>query len=599
MPRHRQVRMPWSRDGSRRAAKPENEIGVAPPLTAEDVVIDPEGNRLGELLLARGSIERSQLIDAILRQNGSQKRLGSILVTARVLTPDELTEILAEQSGVELVDLRNVEPDKAAVARIPESAARELDAVPIRVRDDGSLEVVVSYPDAETRRRLEQLAGSSVHLLADIPERVGLLLDSIYRALGNVPQFVERFEAADAIRHAVEAVPEGAGVEDAPVIQVVNLLITQALRDRASDIHIEPLDTHVRLRYRIDGVLHDVLELPASMALALVSRLKIMSGLNIVERRRPQDGQMSLIVEGHDLNIRIAIAATIFGEKVVLRLLDKSRPLFHYTELGMSEDTAKRYVEIVHSPFGMVACAGPTGSGKTTTLYATLLALNDPGLNITTIEDPIEYVLPAINQIQINPSADVTFVTGLRSILRQDPDVILVGEIRDADTAHIAVRSALTGHLVLSSIHATDAASAVQRFVDMGIEPFLLTSSLAAVMAQRLVRRVCMHCKTQYAPNPEELAFYRKAGGPDDADFVFGAGCTFCAHTGYLERIGVYELLELTDDIRAMVIAGAGRDKIRERAIEHGMRTLREEGLQLVTDGVTTISEIVRHIWTM
>lgn len=599
MARHREL--PWRRKESRRQTAAEIEIVAVPPepRTAEDVDIEPHGTRLGELLLARGTIERNQLIDAILRQNGDGTKLGSILVDARVLTEDELTEVLAEQAGVEFVDLRYVEPAEEATARIPEALARELNAVPIRIREDGSLEVVVSHPDQETRRRLEEQSGDSVHLLADYPGRVRLLLDSTYHALGGVPQFVERFEAADAIRHAVETVPEGAGVEDAPVIQVVNLLITQALRDRASDIHIEPVDTHVRLRYRIDGVLHDILELPASMALALVSRLKILSNLNIVERRRPQDGQMSMIVEGHDLNIRVAIAPTMFGEKVVLRLLDKSRPLFHYTELGMSEETAKRYVELIHSPFGMVACSGPTGSGKTTTLYATLLALNNPGLNITTIEDPIEYVLPEINQIQINPSSDLTFVTGLRSILRQDPDVILVGEIRDADTARIAVRSALTGHLVLSSIHATDAASAVQRFVDMGIEPFLLSSSLTAVMAQRLVRRVCIHCKVEYSPSDEELAFYQNAGGSKKSHFVDGAGCALCSHTGYLGRIGVYELLTLTDEIKAMVIAGAGRNKIRAQAIADGMLTLRDEGLQLVADDVTTISEIVRHIWTM
>jgi type IV pilus assembly protein PilB len=336
------------------------------------------------------------------------------------------------------------------------------------------------------------------------------------------------------------------------------------------------------------------------MSPALVSRLKIMSGLNIVERRRPQDGQISMMVDDHDVNVRIATAPTIFGEKVVLRILDKSRPLFRYTELGMSEDTAQRYIETIHSPFGMVVASGPTGSGKTTTLYATLLALNNPELNITTIEDPIEYVIPEINQIQINPPADLTFVTGLRSILRQDPDIILVGEIRDSDTAHIAVRSALTGHLVLSSIHATDSASSVQRFVDMGIEPFLLSASLAAVISQRLVRRVCTYCKMEYSPSDQELAFYKEHGGPKNAEFAYGPGCTFCARTGYLERIGVYELLALTDDIRALVIAGAGRDEIRDHAIEHhGMRTLRAEGLRLVADGVTTISEIIRHIWTM
>jgi type IV pilus assembly protein PilB len=590
---------------ARRRAQAESEFvdrspKVSPkPKTADDVDFEPNGTRLGELLLERGTIGRDQLIDAILAPEGDGRKLGSILVAAHALTEDELTEVLAHQAGVERVDLRDVEAEEDAVGRLPEAMARELNAVPVNIRDDGSLDVVTSYPDPETHRRLVELTGATVHLKVDHLERVQLSLDSAYRALGDVPQFIERFEAADAIRHAVETVSEGAAMEDAPVIQVVNLLIIQALRDRASDIHIEPLETHVRLRFRIDGVLHDILELPASMALALVSRLKILSNLNIVERRRPQDGQISMIVEGHDINVRVAIVPTMFGEKVVLRLLDKSRPLFHTTELGMSKETAHRYEELIHSPFGMVACSGPTGSGKTTTLYATMLALNNPGLNITTIEDPIEYVVPEINQIQINPAADLTFVTGLRSILRQDPDIILVGEIRDADTARIAVRSALTGHLVLSSIHATDAASAVQRFVEMGIEPFLLSSSLAAVVAQRLVRRICPHCIVEYSPSEDELGFYRNAGGPSKETFVQGAGCTFCAHTGYLGRIGVYELLTLTDDIRTMVIAGAGRDKIRTQAIADGMLTLREEGLKLVADDVTTTSEIVRHIWTM
>ncbi len=318
---------------ARRRAQAESEFvdrspKVSPkPKTADDVDFEPNGTRLGELLLERGTIGRDQLIDAILAPEGDGRKLGSILVAAHALTEDELTEVLAHQAGVERVDLRDVEAEEDAVGRLPEAMARELNAVPINSRDDGSLDVVTSSPDPETHRRLEELTGATVHLKADHLERVQLSLDSAYRALGDVPQFIERFEAADSIRHAVETVSEGAAMEDAPVIQVVNLLIIQALRDRASDIHIEPLETHVRLRFRIDGVLHDILELPASMALALVSRLKILSNLNIVERRRPQDGQMSMVVEGHDINVRVAIVPTMFGEKVVLRLLDKSRPL--------------------------------------------------------------------------------------------------------------------------------------------------------------------------------------------------------------------------------------------------------------------------------
>jgi type IV pilus assembly protein PilB len=569
------------------------------PRTPDEVEVDPKGGRLGEVLLRKGMVDKALLVEAILQQDATGMRLGSLLVASGAISEDELTEVVAEQAGVEVLDARNVEPEPAAVARLSETVARSLVAVPVTVQEDGTVDIAVSDPSPQTLQRLEKAVKGPVRMLAAGQSVVRRLLDTSFRAVEAVPEFVERFQAADSIRRAVEAVPDDAGVEDAPIVQVVNLMITQALRDRASDIHLEPTDSNVRLRYRIDGALHDLLSLPGSMALALVSRIKIMAGLNIVERRRPQDGQISMEVENRELDIRVAVAPTIWGEKVVLRLLDKSRPLFQYHELGMSGHIEKKFLEVIQSPYGMVACAGPTGSGKTTTLYATLLALNDSELNITTIEDPVEYILPAINQIQVNPAADVTFVSGLRSVLRQDPDIILVGETRDTETAQIAVRAALTGHLVLSSIHATDSASAVQRFIEMGVEPFLLTSSLVAVVAQRLVRRICTYCKEPYEPGADEMAFYSGHGGAEKSTFYRGTGCAFCARSGYLGRIGVFELLTLSDEIREAIVTHANRDQIRALAKEQGMNTLRDEGLRLVAEDHTTIAEIVRHIWTM
>ena len=334
--------------------------------------------------------------------------------------------------------------------------------------------------------------------------------------------------------------------ENAPVVQVVDNILTQAVRDRASDVHIEPSQDVIYVRFRIDGALKDVLELPSTMGVGLISRIKIMAEINIVEKRRSQDGQFTTTIDGKDTDVRVATVATIWGEKCVMRILDKNRSVLRLNDLGMPVDTHETYSKLVRAPFGMVLCAGPTGSGKTTTLYATLSEVSDRARNVMTIEDPVEFVFPKINQIQTNEQAGLTFATGLKSILRQDPDVILVGEIRDVETARIAVQSALTGHFVLSSLHGNDSVSALHRFLDMGIESFLIASSVIAIVGQRLVRRICPSCKTSYTPTKEELAFYEESGGPPKTDFVIGAGCNYCGHTGYLDRIGVYELLQMT-----------------------------------------------------
>ena len=551
--------------------------------------------RLGELLVAAKLITPAQLSEALLQQAASGKRIGSALVDAGILDEADLARVLSTQLDVPLADLSQVTPSAEAIELLTESVARAQSAVPLAL-EEGSLKVAVADPTDEIKALLSSAVGRPVEIFVAPPSDVRHAIDTAYRALGRIQDEVRAFEASATARPPEAALgPQVA--EDAPVVQVVNLLITQALRDRASDIHLEPQDRRLRVRFRIDGTLHDVVDLPSNMAPALVSRLKIMAGMNIVERRRSQDGQIAMQVDGREIDIRVATVATIWGEKCVLRLLDKSRPLYKMGDLGMPPETHEQLTQLIHAPFGMVLCAGPTGSGKTTTLYASLGEINEPDRNIMTIEDPVEYVFSSINQIQTNEQAGITFADGLKSILRQDPDVILVGEIRDVETARIAVQSALTGHLVLSSLHATDAAAALHRFLDMGIESFLVASSVMAVIGQRLVRRICRSCRAPYRPSSEELAFYRESGGPGKTKFWHGEGCNFCAGTGYQDRIGVYELLRITPELKRLIVGWATQEELQRMAVNQGMRTLRDEAIQLVADDITTIPEVMRAIY--
>jgi type IV pilus assembly protein PilB len=567
-----------------------------------DMQVAPEGGRFGELLVRKQLVSRGAIMEALLQQTGTGKRLGNLLVDAGAITDRQLAETLAEQLQLPLADLRNDRPGAEAVAKLPEHVARELVAVPLRL-EGNSLHVVVADPTPETLRLLRETTRLDIVPLIAPHSEVTRVIEATYRAVGAIQTHVQAFTANDALRRSTAvATPAAAGGPagsdaEAPVVKIVNLLIAQALRDRASDLHLEPQDTQMRVRFRVDGALHDITTLPAEMGPAVVSRIKIMGGMNIVERRRPQDGQTSLEVDGRALDVRIASTPTVFGEKVTMRLLDKSRPLYKGADLGMPADTAEQWGKLVRSPFGMVVCVGPTGSGKTTTLYATLGDINSADRNIMTIEDPVEYILPSVNQIQINEQAGVTFADGLRSILRQDPDVILVGEIRDAETARIAVQSALTGHLVLSSLHATDTAAAVHRFLDMGIEAFLVASAGLGFVGQRLVRRICKTCRVPYTPTDEELAFYLEADGPAKDHFFIGEGCNFCGGTGYQERIGVYELLRITPEIKRLIVGWATQEEVRRMAISQGMRTLLQEGLNLVANDTTTISEVIRVIY--
>jgi type IV pilus assembly protein PilB len=572
----------------------------APKSEAEAPARDASGRRfLGEILVAKRLLTKDKLDDALLKQRVSGKRLGTLLVELGAIDERDLATALGEHFSVAVIDLRRRAPHPDAVQLLPEATARSLLALPLAVHES-VLEVAVADPSDELAAELRQSTGMEVALVVASATDIRRAIDRGYRAISGIEAHVDAFEATTNARRAEATLARGSVDENAPVVQVVTMVLTQALRDRASDVHIEPMDGLTRVRFRIDGVLHDVLTLPPAMGGAVTGRLKVLAGMNIVERRRAQDGQFTTAVEGREVDVRVASTGTVAGEKVVLRLLNKSFSTYRLSDLGMPEDTYEVYSAMVRSPFGMVICAGPTGSGKTTSLYATMTELNGTERNIMTIEDPVEYVVPSINQIQINEQAGVTFAGGLRSILRQDPDVILVGEIRDDETARIATQAALTGHFVMTSLHATDTTAALLRFLDMGIEPYIVASAVAGVLSQRLLRRNCDQCRRPYEPTPDELAFFREAGGTAPKDgFWQGEGCTFCAQTGYQDRTGVYELLRMTPAMRSLVASGPSHAAVRDLALAEGTRTLRQEAVRLVEEGVTTIAEVVRGIYVL
>jgi type IV pilus assembly protein PilB len=562
---------------------------------------DQYDERVATVLVSARVLEPHR-IDA-LRSSDGVGTLAEKLIAAGTITEVDLARTLAAHYGVDELDFRHTDPAPDAVALLPGTTARGLRALPVAV-DGDAVVVGVLDPSPEHVAAVAAAIGRPVVAKVTTHRALNRALDTAYKATREVGSQIQAFEARDSLRREADRLETAQVNEEAPVVRVVQMVITQGLRDRASDIHIEPFGDRVRVRFRIDGALADVLDLPGSIGPALVSRIKILGGMNIVERRRPQDGQISMAVEDRQVDIRVASTAVVGGEKIVLRLLDKSRPLFRLEQLGMPSHTASRYSAMIHAPYGMIICAGPTGGGKTTTLYASLGELNTPERNIMTIEDPVEYTFDSINQIQINERAGVTFAGGLKSILRQDPDVILVGEIRDVDTARIAVQSAMTGHLVLSSLHATESVSALYRLLDMGIESFLIASSVTAVVAQRLVRRNCPHCLEPYQPSAEELAFLRSVKGSERiggsqalGELQHGSGCHFCAHTGYLERTGVYELLPVTDEVRQLIVERAPHDEMRKLALSQGMRTLQEQAVDLVLQGATTPAEIMRSIY--
>jgi type IV pilus assembly protein PilB len=568
------------------------------PSSDEDFVVKDKG-RLGDHLLDRHLITQSQLDQALAEQRESGLKLGNVLVGIGALDELVLADVLGSFFGLVSLNLRRENIDPEALALISESVARENLIIPIRFIDD-VLNVAVAEPSDELTSLLKRTSGRSVRLMIAPMSDIRWAIDSNYRALGNVGRLVQAFEAVEEARKrnvsGVEAEILG---DNAPVVQVVDRILTQAIRDRASDVHIEPTDEDVRVRFRIDGALTEILKLPAAIGPVLVSRIKIMANMNIVERRRPQDGQLTITIDDKKVDVRVATVATIMGENCVMRILDKTRSVLRLDDLGMPSDTHDKYLKLVRAPFGMVLCAGPTGSGKTTTLYSTLGEVSDSKQNVMTIEDPVEYVFPSINQIQTNEQAGLNFETGLKSILRQDPDVILVGEIRDVETTRVAVQSALTGHFVISSMHATDSVSALHRLLDMGIESFLIASSVLGVVGQRLLRRICPSCKAVYTLTEEERIFYEASDGAPKEVFYQGTGCNFCSGTGYKDRIGIYELLVMTPEIKRLIVGWATQEELRALAVKQGMRTLRQEAISLVAHDVTSVAEVIRSVYTL
>ena len=493
--------------------------------------------------------------------------------------------------------LRKKSPEPEALRLIPEALARKYIAIPVAIEgnilrvamanrsDILALEALASW----SQMRIESEAASSEDVLEAI--------DFNYKNYEEIEKQISNITLSEDIKIDRQLITDTN--TEAPVAQALSLIIDEAVKARASDIHLHPGEDKLQVRYRIDGTLHDMFSLPLTTMTQLISRIKIMANMNIADHHRPQDGQFSVKAKGRLIDIRVAIIATICGEMAVLRLLDKSRATLNLSELGFLPGSLNIYENMLKVPYGVILVSGPTGAGKTTTLYASLNSLDQTERNIITVEDPVEYRFSNINQIQVNARAGITFASGLRSILRLDPDVILIGEIRDAETANIAIQSALTGHLVLSSIHANDSVGVVLRLLDLGVEPFLVSSALIGVVAQRMVRRICNHCARSVKASPEESIIYAQEMGEEKTEFVHGAGCKSCANSGYRGRTGIFEILTNNDNIKALISKGASARELRTQAIADGMVTLIKDGMKKVKGDITTPAEILRNAYTV
>ena len=552
--------------------------------------------RLEEILLSEGLLDERQLEIARAEQERTGHSLGRVLIDLGMVRESSLVEALASQIGLPFVDLAETQIDPAAASSIPESVCRRYSAIPIRYEDN---KIVVAMSDP-----------ANVFAIDDIRTITRMEVQPVVATRTDVASAIQRLRGMD---ESVEDIAAAAAaeetdaedlskvkelVEDAPIVKLVNLLITRAVAERASDIHIEPQERDVRIRNRIDGVLHDVMRSPKSIQSGVISRLKIMADINIAERRVPQDGRVGLVVGGKAIDLRVATLPTVYGEKVVIRILDKSSVLLNLQDLGFADENFTRFESSFKKPYGMLLVTGPTGSGKSTTLYATLNILNKSDRNIITVEDPVEYRLAGVNQIQINTRAGLTFASALRSILRSDPDIVLIGEIRDRETAQIAVEAALTGHLVLSTLHTNDAPSAITRLIEMGIEPFLVSSAVDCVLAQRLVRVLCDRCKEPYLPT-EEALLEARIPIPEDGDLpklYRAVGCQHCSKTGYRGRMAVHEVMLKNEEIERLTAERRSAEEIARASRAAGMTTMRDDGVRKVLDGKTSIEEIMRVI---
>jgi general secretion pathway protein E len=553
---------------------------------------------LGEIFRDEFGVPPEKIEEALQMQQNGGRRLGEILQGMKSITGETLGRALALQHRLPFLETLQAEPGSSEMLGIlPISFAKEYRVFPME-RRDGRLRLAVADPlDSRPLNDLAALTGDFIDIAVSTPEEILRAINRSYEhRAGEAQEFIEEMEGGEA-GLARDFEPEDLldASDEAPIIRFVNSLITQGYKERASDIHIEPFESELVVRYRIDGILYEVVRPPQKAQASIISRLKIMANLNIAEKRLPQDGRFRVRIAGKDVDVRVSTLPTAFGERVVLRLLDKATNVLTLEDIGMAPVLLRQVDHMIHKSHGIFLVTGPTGSGKTTTLYAALTRLNSREQNIITVEDPIEYQLAGVGQIQVNPRINLTFAAGLRSILRQDPDIIMVGEIRDGETAEIAVQSALTGHMVFSTLHTNDAAGALTRLVEMGIEPFLAASSIVGILAQRLVRRICPYCREEFRPSSELLQEMglQQAVGPD-AVFFRGRGCAKCMDIGYRGRTGIYELLTVDEKVRDLLLQNRDSASIKNAALKKGMKTLRDSGLAKALAGETTIEEVLR-----
>jgi type IV pilus assembly protein PilB len=558
--------------------------------------------RIGEQLLKNALITPDQLLEAQKAQKISGTRLGSQLVKLGHLSEEQLVDFLGKQYRLPSIILKNMSPDPEVVKLIPLNVVQKYHAIPFE-RNGATLKVAMTDPtNIFAVDDLKFLTGYSVEVFVTSEDSLKWAIDHFYDQSASLDDALSNMEEYQG---AVEVSSEGDDIavgdlekeaDQAPVIKLVNLTLVDAIKKGASDIHVEPYEKFLRIRYRLDGMLYEAMKPPLRLKNAMVSRLKIMAKLDIAERRLPQDGRIKLKIQGgKEVEFRVSVLPTLFGEKVVLRILDKSTLQLDMTKLGFEEGALSRFKEAIYKPWGMVLVTGPTGSGKTTTLYSALSELNKIDRNISTAEDPVEFNLPGVNQVQMHEEIGLSFATSLRSFLRQDPDIILVGEIRDFETAEIGIKAALTGHLVLSTLHTNDAPSTVNRLLNMGIEPFLVASSVNLIVAQRLSRKICPQCKAKDDISGETLV--QMGLDPEMVsriECLTGKGCSMCGNTGFKGRIALYEVMPVTEEIRELILMGASSSEVKNQAISQGMKTLRQSGLTKVAEGVTSVAEILR-----
>jgi general secretion pathway protein E len=494
-------------------------------------------------------------------------------------------------------NLRKKSPETDALHLIPETMARKYFAIPLAMEGNVLRVAMVNPTDILAIEALSSASQMRIDPVMATKDEVLEAIDFNYKAYDEIEKQISSIPSNSIDSSNKQLFIDTA--TDAPVAQALTLIVDEAVKARASDIHLQPGDEYLKVRYRIDGTLHDMFTLPLTTLTPIISRIKIMANMNIADHHRPQDGQFSVKTKGRMIDVRVGIIATVYGEMAVLRLLDKSRATLSLTDLGFLPDSLNKYEAMLRVPYGVIIVSGPTGAGKTTTLYASLNSLDRSERNIITVEDPVEYRFSNINQIQVNPRTGLTFASGLRSILRLDPDVILIGEIRDSETANIAIQSALTGHLVLSSIHANDAAGVVLRLLDLGVEPFLVSSALIGVVAQRMVRRVCPHCGRPAKVSPEENMLYTREIREERKEFIYGAGCTSCANSGYRGRVGIFEILTTSDQIKTLLVKGTSANQLRDQAIKEGMATLLNDGMRKVQKNLTTPTEVLRNAYAV